>query len=112
MRIAIPVDRGRLSPHFGHCQSFALIDVDLEKKEIVAKQMLDAPPHQPGLLPKWLQEQQVELVIAGGMGARAQALFAERGIQVVVGVEAGTPHDLVLSFLQETLAPGENICDH
>lgn len=112
MRIAIPVDRGRLSPHFGHCRSFALIDVDLEKKEIVQKQMVDPPPHQPGLLPRWLQEQGVELVIAGGMGARAQALFAEQGIRVMVGASAETPHDLVISFLQGTLVTGENICDH
>ncbi|NLF18973.1 MAG: ATPase, partial [Lentisphaerae bacterium] len=28
MRLAIPIADGRLSLHFGHCESFALIDVD------------------------------------------------------------------------------------
>jgi len=112
MRIAIPVDRGRLSPHFGHCESFALIDVDMEKKEILQKEMISAPPHQPGLLPKWLHDQGAELVIAGGMGARAQGLFAEQGIRVIVGACSETPDDLVVSFLQGTLETGENICDH
>lgn len=112
MRIAIPVDRGHLSPHFGHCEGFALIDVDLEKKEITQKQMVNSPPHQPGLLPRWLHDQGAELIIAGGMGARAQGLFAEQGIQVIVGASPETPHDLVISFLQGTLKTGENICDH
>ncbi|MDH7499145.1 MAG: NifB/NifX family molybdenum-iron cluster-binding protein [candidate division NC10 bacterium] len=112
MRIAIPVDKGHLSPHFGHCESFALIDVDVEKKEILQKQMISAPPHQPGLLPRWLHDQGAQLVIAGGMGARAQGLFAEQGIRVIVGASSKTPHDLVVSFLQGTLKTGENVCEH
>ena len=112
MRIAIPVDEGRLSPHFGHCGSFALIDVDLEKREIIQEQMVNSPPHEPGLLPRWLHDQEAELIIAGGMGSRAQGLFAEQGIQVIVGAPQGTPHDLAISFLQGTLKTGDNICDH
>ncbi len=56
MRIAIPVADGKLAAHFGHCEKFALIDVDEEKKEILANEMTEAPPHQPGLLPVWLDE--------------------------------------------------------
>jgi len=112
MRIAIPVDQGQLSPHFGHCGSFALIDVDPEKKEIIQKEMVSAPPHQPGLLPRWLHDQGADLIIAGGMGSRAQGLFAEQGIQVIVGAPPETPHDLVVSYLRGTLQTGENICEH
>jgi len=35
MRIAVPVSAGRLSPHFGRCESFALIDADPDAKEIL-----------------------------------------------------------------------------
>jgi len=28
MRIAIPVSEGQLAQHFGHCEMFALLDVD------------------------------------------------------------------------------------
>jgi len=112
MRIAIPVDKGRLSPHFGHCQGFALIDVDPEKKEIVQKEMVSSPPHQPGLLPRWLHDLGADLIIAGGMGSRAQGLLAEQGIQVIVGAPPESPHDLVLSYLDGTLKTGENVCEH
>ncbi|HUU43246.1 MAG TPA: iron-sulfur cluster carrier protein MrpORP, partial [Planctomycetota bacterium] len=76
MRIAIPMADGRLAMHFGHCQEFALVDVDVEKGSITGQTAEAAPDHQPGLLPKWLAERGAEVIIAGGMGRRAQDLFA------------------------------------
>ena len=52
------------------------------------------------------------LAIAGGMGQRAQQLFAQSGIQVLVGAPAGTPEELVAAYLDGSLKPGENTCDH
>jgi hypothetical protein len=40
--------------------------------------------HQPGILPAWLTEEGVSVVIAGGRGSRARALFRENRIEVVV----------------------------
>lgn len=112
MRIAIPMVDGRLSPHFGHCEHFVLIDVDQEAGKIIGRQQLDAPPHQPGLLPPWLAEQGADLIIAGGMGGRAQQLFVAQGIQVVVGAPAETSDRLVNDYLAGTLSSGNNTCDH
>jgi predicted Fe-Mo cluster-binding NifX family protein len=52
------------------------------------------------------------MVIAGGMGQRAQQLFAQSGIQVLVGAPVGTPEDLVGAYLDGSLKPGQNTCDH
>lgn len=112
MRIAIPVANGKLAMHFGHCEQFALVDVDNAGKQVLETQLVDAPEHQPGLLPRWLGEHGANIIIAGGMGMRAQTLFAEQGIQVVVGAPAETVEDLVKSYLKGTLESGENICDH
>jgi len=112
MRIAIPLALGRLSQHFGHCESFALLDVDQAAKKIIGKQELESPEHQPGLLPQWLAEKGAALIIAGGMGASAQRLFAEKGIQVVTGAPAETPETLVADFMAGTLRTGGNRCDH
>ena len=73
MRIAIPMTAGRLSPHFGHCEQFALLDVDQASKKIVGKLELQSPEHQPGLLPRWLTEKGATLIIAGGIGAMRTA---------------------------------------
>jgi predicted Fe-Mo cluster-binding NifX family protein len=74
--------------------------------------MLNPPPHEPGVLPQWLAEQKANLIIAGGMGSRAQSLFTQNGIQVLTGAPAGTPEELVQAYLNGSLAPGDNVCDH
>ncbi|MCK4534782.1 MAG: NifB/NifX family molybdenum-iron cluster-binding protein, partial [Syntrophobacterales bacterium] len=111
-KIAIPVVEGHLSAHFGHCEEFAIFDVDLENKKIVGQERAPAPPHEPGLLPRWLGEKGVNVIIAGGMGTRAQQLFAESGITVSVGASADDPEKLVISYMDNALELGGNICDH
>jgi len=112
MRIALPVVNGRLSMHFGHCEQFALVDVDEASKQVVETAYLAPPPHEPGALPRWLHEQGAEMIIAGGMGQRAQQLFAQQGIRVAVGAPSETPEDLVAAYLNGALALGDNLCDH
>ena len=112
MKIAIPVADGRLSAHFGHCEAFAILEADQHGKEVGSKSMHEAPPHEPGLLPRWLHELGTDVIIAGGMGRRAQQLFAQNGITVVVGAPDETPEQLASAYLSGTLQAGENICDH
>ncbi len=112
MRIAIPLADGRLCMHFGHCGQFALVDVDEGTKAITATTLLDPPAHEPGVLPRWLHEQGTTVIISGGMGQRAQGLFAQNGIDVVVGAPAEAPETVVSAFLSGTLATGQNLCDH
>ena len=112
MTIAIPLANGRLAQHFGHCERFALVDVDNSTRTIRGIALVDAPPHEPGRLPSWLQQRGVDTVIAGGMGQRAQQLFAQCGIRVIVGAPAETHDTLVSQYLNGTLEPGQNLCDH
>ncbi|MFA5424091.1 MAG: iron-sulfur cluster carrier protein MrpORP [Phycisphaerae bacterium] len=111
-RIAIPVTGGKLSAHFGHCEQFVVFETDESKKEIIAEQMFVPPAHEPGVLPKWLGGMQVNLIISGGMGQRAQNLFAENGIEVLCGADEGEPRELVQQYLDGQLVTGQNICDH
>ena len=112
MKIAIPVAKGRLCMHFGYCDQFALIEVDDASKTIAGTSHLTPPPHEPGLLPRWLNEQGANVIIAGGMGQRAQGLFSQNEIKVVVGAPADTPEQLATAYLNGTLETGDNVCDH
>jgi len=112
MKIAVPMADGKLCMHFGHCEQFALIDVDETSKRTHAIVYVTPPPHEPGLLPRWLQEQGANVIIAGGMGQRAQGLFAQNGIKVVVGVAMDDPQTVVSAYLSGTLKTGVNTCDH
>ncbi len=71
MKIALPVTNEKLCTHFGHCEKFAIFDIDEKNKNVSSATYIDAPPHEPGLLPRWLSEKGVNCVIAGGMGSRA-----------------------------------------
>jgi predicted Fe-Mo cluster-binding NifX family protein len=112
MRLAIPVIEGKLSLHFGHCDQFAIVDVDAAAERISQVTMGTAPAHEPGALPRWLNERGVNVVIAGGMGRRAQMLLAENGIDVVIGAPAQSAEAVANAYLQGTLQTGANICDH
>jgi len=112
MKYAVPVSGGMVCPHFGHCEQFALIDVDEAKKQILKKELVNSPGHEPGVLPQWLAEKGVSLVISGGMGSRAQGLFQQNKIGVITGIMESDPEKAVLSHLNGILATGANICDH
>ncbi len=112
MRIAIPITDGKLSVHFGHCEEFALVDVNDQTKEIANVAKLQPPAHEPGALPKWLSEQKTDVIIAGGMGQRAQQLFVSNNIKVIVGASDQSAEELASAYLNNKLETGNNICDH
>ena len=113
MRIAMPISDGRLCAHFGHCQVFALFEVDTENKKIIGREDHTPPMHEPGVLPRWLSEKGVSLILSGGMGARAQQYFQQYGVDVMVGVlHTGMPEDIVNEYLNNSLEAGDNVCDH
>ena len=112
MKIAIPTADGRLCMHFGHCQQFAFVSVDPDSRTITGTEMLTPPPHEPGVLPKWVADNGGTLVIAGGMGQRAQQLFNQNQVEVVVGASPETPEKVVAAYLDGSLETGQNACDH
>jgi predicted Fe-Mo cluster-binding NifX family protein len=112
MKIAIPTANGQLCMHFGHCEQFAFVTADPDTKTVIKTEMLTPPPHEPGVLPKWVSENGGKLVIAGGMGQRAQSLFTQNGVEVLVGAQADSPENLAIAYMNGTLQTGQNACDH
>ena len=112
MRIAVPLVQGKLSLHFGHCDQCAIFDIDDNTKKVINRKDATPPGYEPGMLPKWLHENNVGVIIAGGMGQRAQQLFAQNDIKVVIGASGQVPEELVSAFLENRLETGDNICDH
>ena len=112
MRIAIPLANGKLAMHFGHCEQFVLVDVNVKEMSILNQEEVNSPPHEPGLLPPWLAERGANIIIAGGMGQRDQDLFSQQGSEVVVGAPADSRERLVSAYLDGALKVGANFCDH
>ncbi len=109
MKIAIATDNGSVSAHFGHCTGFTIYDI--ENAAVAAKDFLQNPGHEPGFLPVFLRDHKVEVIIAGGMGSRAQTLFSENNIKVIVGA-TGAAEDAIGAYLSGSLQSSESFCDH
>ena len=112
LKLALPLVGERVSPHFGHPECFAMVRVDRDSGQILEQQLVDPPPHQPGLLPAWLVKQGVGVILAGGIGARAVTLLRGQGVEVVSGVPALAVPDAVALWLQGKLELDPNMCDH
>ncbi len=108
----MPIENGRLHGHFGGCREFALVEADPEQKTILRTEVVPAPEHQPGLFPRWLREQGVQVVIAGGIGRRALANFAHHGITVRTGVAEMKIEELVSAYLEGRLTMAPEGCEH
>ena len=120
MRIAISADDGNgldsvVSPHFGRCPYFVLVDLD--GQEVKAVNAVANPfygNHRPGQVPALISSYGVDVMLTGGMGHRAIAYFGEFGIQPVTGA-AGTVRQSVEGFLGGVLegaAPCRESIEH
>jgi predicted Fe-Mo cluster-binding NifX family protein len=107
---AIPTAGKEITSHFGHCDQFAIVET--ENNEITEVRYVTPPMHQPGVYPGFLANQGVHVIIAGGIGRRAQNLFSDHNIEVRLGVGSGSPEGLVQDFLDDRLQTGQNPCDH
>jgi predicted Fe-Mo cluster-binding NifX family protein len=86
--------------------------IDPASHEIAGTEILPAPAHEHGLLPKWLKDREVSVVIAGGMGAHAQTLLKEFEIEVITGAPAESPKALVAQYLAGQMQSIERTCNH
>ncbi len=109
MKIAVATSNREVCPHFGHCLSFTIAEV--EDGEVLNKEEVPNPGHQPGFLPKFLAEQGINCIIAGGMGRSAQMLFAQSKIEIITGAH-GLVDDVIKGYVEGNLALGKNICNH
>lgn len=107
---AVPTVNERLCAHFGHCDQFAVIET--ENNSITNINYLQPPAHQPGTYPRFLAEKGVSTIISGGMGIKAQEIFAQNNIEVFIGINTDAPKALVEQYLANQLVSGKNLCDH
>lgn len=109
MKVAISSDQGRVSSHFGRCPSYTIVEI--KQGRILKQEEIPNPGHQPGFLPQYLSDMGVNCIIAGGMGPRAQALFGQKNIETIIGIQ-GPVDEVIVKFINQDLETGEDLCDH
>lgn len=91
VRVAVSTDTDQgldsaISLHFGRCPYFTLVDVD--GQQVMSVQAVANPyypNHEPGQVPAFIHSQGANVMLAGGMGGRAVAMFEQLGVQPVTG---------------------------
>ena len=107
LKIAISTDGEYVSAHFGRCPFFTIAEI--KDGQLVNKIKIDNPGHHPGFLPQFLKERGVSVIIAGGMGQRAQMLFDESGIKIMMGI-GGQVEEVIKLCIKGTLQGGKSLC--
>jgi predicted Fe-Mo cluster-binding NifX family protein len=107
--LAVATDHSSVAPHFGRCEEYTIAVI--KKGAVVSRRIVANPGHQPDFLPRFLAEQGVTAVIAGGMGPRAMDLFRSQGIEVIVGV-TGPVSEAINAYRDGTLKAGDSTCTH
>ena len=103
MKVAISTDGSKVSPHFGRCPQFTIIEI--EGSKLVERKVIENPGHHPGYLPEYLKKLGAGCIVAGGMGTRARELFKQAGIEKVWRQAPG--FGLELTKAQHILTDGE-----
>ncbi|EJP6471093.1 NifB/NifX family molybdenum-iron cluster-binding protein [Clostridium botulinum] len=107
MKVACANNEDNISKHFGYCKYFTIYEV--ENGTIFKEGFKANPGHKPGLLPVFLGDLEVDVIIAGGMGETAQQLFKENKIKVIVGVD-GTCKNVIEKYIQGDLKSTGKVC--
>jgi len=112
MKIAVPsIDhRGlesEIAHHFGRAPYYTIVHV--KNGEIVNVEVVRQPfqQHGPGDIPNFLKSLGVNVVIAYGMGPRAQGFFRSLGMEVITGA-SGRVGEVVKNYLRGNLKADEN----
>ena len=109
-KVAIPLTGGVLCSNFACWEQFAVLSV--ENGEIQHEDLLTPPFHETQIMPRWLDNLQVSLIIAGVMSKRDLALFARHSIDVITGAPSLPPEDLVQQYLAGALVTEAVVYDH
>ncbi|WP_291255882.1 MULTISPECIES: NifB/NifX family molybdenum-iron cluster-binding protein [unclassified Fusobacterium] len=110
LRVGFPTnDEVNVEEHFGHCAKFVVFSI--EDGKIVNREVLEAPEHAPGVFPRFIADNNINVVITGGMGQRAIDLIKENGGQVILGA-SGNIASVLKVFLDGALYSKGSACAH
>jgi len=110
-KIAVPVNESEIiEGHFGHSREFMFFTVD--EGLVVSTEKKTPPPHAPGVIPRWIRDNEVTDVIVGGIGQNAIRILEYNQIVIHKGASEKHAQFLVNELLNGTLELKPENCDH
>ena len=110
MRIAVTFENGNIYQHFGHTETFKFYDT--ENGDITNFSLAKTNGEGHGALSSFLLQNNVDVLICGGIGAGAKNALEDAGIKLYGGV-TGSADSAVIAFLAGKLQFNPAVkCDH
>lgn len=110
MKIAVTHENGQVFQHFGHTKEFKVYEV--EDGKIVSSEIVDTNGQGHGALAGLLADEDIKVLICGGIGGGARNALAQAGIELYPGA-VGDADEQVASFIQGKLVYDPNtMCNH
>ncbi len=109
MKIAVTYENGEVFQHFGHTEQFKIYEV--EDGKVVSSEIIGSNCAGHGALAAVLGDQDIDVLICGGIGGGAQQALAERGIELCSGA-SGNADEAVAAYLAGELVNSGVNCDH
>lgn len=109
MRIAVTYDNGEVFQHFGRTESFKVYEV--EDNKVVSSEVVGSNGVGHGALAGLLANDDIEVLICGGLGGGAKSALSEAGIEVIAGAQGDTDAAVEAYLKGELVSTGVN-CDH
>jgi len=106
MKLAITYENGKIFGHFGHTEQFKIYEIS--DGQITGAEVIDTNGQGHGALAGFLRDNNVAVLICGGIGVGAKQALAEAGIRVLAGVtgEADAAAD---SFIRGSLVYSDEV---
>lgn len=109
MKIAVATEEDHVFQHFGKCPTFTIFTVNGDG--IQERTTVDASENGHAALTGFLKDQEVDVVICGGIGAGAKDMLSSAGIKLISGIE-GKIDETVASYLSGGLSDRDGTCNH
>ena len=109
MKIAVTYDNGNIFQHFGKTEFFKVYEI--EDNKVISSEVIGSNGTGHGALAGLLADQDVDVLICGGIGGGAQTALEEAGVEMCTGAQ-GDADQAVEAYLKgELVSTGAN-CDH
>ena len=110
MKVAVTYDNGNVFQHFGHTERVKIYDI--ENGNIVSEKIEDTSTTGHSLLVEFLKNNDIKVLICGGIGQGAINALKESGIELYSGNEGNTDNIVKMYIKGDLEQNNDSNCHH
>lgn len=110
MKIAVTFENNEIFQHFGHTEQFKMYDI--QDSKIISSEIVSTNGSGHGAIAKFLTDNNIDIVICGGIGEGAKNALEQNNIKLYGGV-SGSADEAVNALLANNLEYNPDVkCSH